>query len=90
VFGRTEIGEEYFKAEEVTSNRLCYQADICESMNAQHRKLYNEFNKNHFVSLGWVACPHDREFDLDQMFTLFKSLGAFEYITKLEDVKNND
>jgi hypothetical protein len=86
VFGRTETGDEYFKCEEAVSPRPCYQHEIGDSMNQVHRRLYDNFNKNHFISLGWIACMHDREFDLDEMMKLFTELGAFEYITKHEDV----
>ena len=88
VFGRANDGKEYFKSEEVVSPRICYQSEIGDSMNGLHNKMYEEFNKNHFVSLGWVATPHDREFDLDEMFKLFTKLGAFEYIAKWEKCEN--
>ena len=84
VFGRANDGTEYFKTEEVVSPRICYQSEIDDSMNALHQKLYEDFSKQHFVSLGWIASPHDREFDLDDMFNLFKNLGAFEYVAKWE------
>jgi hypothetical protein len=87
VFGRANDGKEYFKAEEVVSPRICYQNEIGESMNGLHNKMYEEFNKNHFISLGWIATPHDREFDLDEMYKLFKKLGAFEFIAKWEQAE---
>lgn len=89
VFGRTNEGEEYFKTEEVIAPRICYQNEIGESMNGLHNEMYKQFNKNHFVSLGWVACPHDREFNLDDMQKLFTDLGAWEYLNKSESESLN-
>lgn len=85
IFGRANDGKEYFKTTEVVSQRICYSKEISESMSSIHNKMYEEFNRNHFVSLGWIATPNEREFNLDDMQKLFTKLGAWEFKAKWEN-----
>ena len=84
VFGRSINGDEYFKTEEVESARVCYSKDISESMNDRTREIYDQFNNSDFCSLGWIACPHEREFNLIDMAELFTTLGAWDYLSNRE------
>lgn len=84
VFGRTETGEEYIKTLDVAPPVPCYSNEITEALQAEHSKLYDSFNKNHFVNIGWIAKPNDGEFDEEKVKELFTKLGAFENIAKWE------
>ena len=84
VYGRDELGNDYMKTEEVAAARKCYSGDIHEAINEAHDRLYQNFNKNHFVSLGWLASPKNRIWDYEKVTDLMSKLGAWDYQNKVE------
>jgi len=84
VFCRDNNGLEYFKTAEIESSRKCFSHEIHDSTTIAHELLVSEQNRQHVVSIGWLASPRAREWDYDLTGDLFTGLGAWNYLAKHE------
>jgi len=84
IFGRCPVTGEYWKTLDVSPGQLIYSNQIEDSLREHHEGMVNNFNKKHFVSIGWIAKPNKHEFNNDDMYKLFQELGAWDYLAKWE------
>jgi hypothetical protein len=84
VCGRCPTGGSYWKTRDVAPPGKFYSSQINKSLRHHHDKMINDFNKQQFVSLGWIARPVDALYDNDAMYDLFMKLGAWEFLAPWE------
>lgn len=84
VFGRDKNGNNYMKPREIELPNARYQRDLTDTMRDLHSKLVEEFNRNHFLGMGWVAVNEPTVFDEETCFKLFENLGAFDCLAPWE------
>lgn len=84
ICGRCPLTGSYWKTSDVAPPGKFYSSQINASLQVHHDQMINDFNPNHFVSLGWIARPVDELYDNDLMYDLFMRLGAWDYLAKWE------
>jgi len=84
VCGRCPIEGSYWKTLDVSPSGKFYSSQLEKSLSAHHEQMVNDFNKQQFVSLGWIARPVDTLYDNDTMYDLFMRLGAWDYLAPHE------
>ena len=75
--GRTQLGEEYMKAEQIFTPSKFYQRDLAPIFEAHHAELIKQMPDHHLCSVGWIACPNGREFTEKEAADIFTKLGAW-------------
>jgi len=77
-FGRDQTGEEYMKTEVHHFQQKYAQSDLMHYLNEEHEKLINSMNRQHFIGVGWIASPEQKEFADKDAIKIFTDFGAFE------------
>ena len=84
VCGRCPIEGSYWKTFDTSPPGKFYSEQLEESLREHHTEMVKNFNKQQFVSLGWIARPVDAMYDNDVMYDLFMKLGAWEFLAPWE------
>ena len=88
VCGRCPVNGSYWKTLDVAPPVKMYSEQINASLRVHHEQMVQDFNPNHFVSLGWIARPISALYDNDATYDLFMRLGAWDYLTPWENVES--
>lgn len=76
-FGRNKLGEEYIKSEQLFTPSRMYQEDLAPTFEQHHGVLIKTVNPDDLCGVGWLACPHGREFTEAEAADIFNSLGVW-------------
>lgn len=86
VFGASPHEGAYWKTLDVSPSNKIYASQMEAALRAKHEELFNGFNMEHFVSIGWIAKPTTALFDNDAVYKLFDKLGAWNYTAPWERI----
>jgi len=77
-FGRTALGEEYMKSEQIFTNSKYYQEDLAPLFEEHHMKLMQSIPDHQRCGVGWIASPKGIELTEKEAGEIFNKLGAWD------------
>lgn len=79
VVGINSFGKYYMKSEEIQVNDPQFQKDMVKTLNKHHKKLIDNFNPAHLLSVGWLATPYKHEWSEEEAYDLLTKIGILNF-----------
>jgi len=76
-FGRTALGDEYFKSESIITPAKYRQEDLAPIFEAHHRELIKRIPEHQLCAVGWIADPFGGDLTEQQAGQIFTQLEAW-------------
>ena len=78
-FGIDSFGKRYMKSEIVLSQEPYTHSELCDFLNAQHKKIIEGMNEKHFIGAGWIASIAGNDLTEADAFNWFEKVALNEY-----------
>ena len=85
-FGESSTSEKYMKSDLLVASAPYFQSDLSDVATDLHQNLYDNFNKKHFINVGWIADPHGGDVCEKVAGKIFDLLGAWDNKMDMEQV----
>ena len=78
VFGRTALGEEYMKSEQIITQAKHCQEDLAPTFEKYHAELIKRVPEHQRIGVGWIASPNGVELTEKEAGAIFAKLRAWD------------